>query len=492
MLAAFCPHHDAAPAATPLNLKILVDCSGSMNGDRIAAARSALHEVLAHLEDEDSFSYSCFGSDVRHFSQSLMAATPRALLKASGWIDATQASMGGTEMKEAMLSTFALGQPFPADILLITDGDIWETDALVAAAEGAGQRVFAVGIGSAPASGLLHRLAGRTGGACEPVADHTEVPGAVMRMFGRMRQPPVRDVTVEWDGDVAWQTAPVRAVPAGDTVHHLAGFAEQAPVRAVLGWLESGSGRRHRQELEAGAVPDAGDTLARVAAAMRMEEAAPPERHALALRYGLVGTTTNLVLVHQRDEAAKPAGMPQLHTVEHSVPAGWAGFGHGAAVPSGIPAVWRREPAPGMLRVSQEVETYDIPEFLRKKPEPVSPYLYRDSLRRLAATLTTGRAGDGLAAPCPVSLDALAADLPDGVIAELRLLVGAGFAEADVIRAFMSVLAARFRTGSLRLRVAATLRGIKGKGRGTENGSLERRIEALVTRLDNACEVAAA
>jgi Ca-activated chloride channel family protein len=79
-LAGFCPHHDGIPSGAPLNLKILVDCSGSMNGERIDAARRALHEVLAQLADTDSFSFSCFGSDVKHLSDSLMAATPRASL----------------------------------------------------------------------------------------------------------------------------------------------------------------------------------------------------------------------------------------------------------------------------------------------------------------------------------------------------------------------------------------------------------------------------
>jgi len=74
-LASFCPEQRPRDAA--LNVKILVDCSGSMNGDRIEAARRALHDVLSHLERQDNFSFSRFGSEVSHFSSSLMAATPR-------------------------------------------------------------------------------------------------------------------------------------------------------------------------------------------------------------------------------------------------------------------------------------------------------------------------------------------------------------------------------------------------------------------------------
>lgn len=188
-LASFCPPPQGREPDRPLNLKILVDCSGSMNGDRIDAARRALHDVLAHLGPEDSFTFSCFGSDVKHFSSSLLAATPRAVTKAGGWIAETRSDMGGTELAAALASTFALAQPFEADVLLVTDGDVWEADGLAAQAEQAGQRVFAVGIGSAPAASLLHSLAGRTGGACECVAAHTEIPGASCACSGACARP---------------------------------------------------------------------------------------------------------------------------------------------------------------------------------------------------------------------------------------------------------------------------------------------------------------
>src|SRR5690606_38123567 len=119
-----------------------------------------------------------------------MSATPRAVLEGSNWIAQTSANMGNTEIREALLSTFALGQPVQADILLITDGDTWDTDPLVTSAAKSGQRIFAVGVGAAPAASLLQRLANGTGGACELVGANDDVHAAVVRMFKRMRQAP--------------------------------------------------------------------------------------------------------------------------------------------------------------------------------------------------------------------------------------------------------------------------------------------------------------
>ena len=164
-LASFCPAPVAERKHRPLHLKILVDCSGSMNGDSIKGARKALHEILKQLNPSDRFSYSRFGSKVTHYSDTLMAAGARAINEAGGWIAETAADMGNTEIRQALISTVMLGQAGEADILLITDGHVWDTDSLVASALKAGQRIFAVGVGAAPAAaaGQGHRRGLRAG-----------------------------------------------------------------------------------------------------------------------------------------------------------------------------------------------------------------------------------------------------------------------------------------------------------------------------------------
>ena len=488
-LASFCPLPGKQEADAGLNLKILMDCSGSMNGVRIDAARRALHDVLAHLELDDSFSFSCFGSDVNHFSSSLMVATPRALRKASEWIAETRADMGGTELAAALASTFALAQPFEADILLVTDGDVWEADELVARAGQAGQRVFAVGIGSAPASGLLNALASRTGGACECVAADTEIPGAILRMFRRMRQPPVREVAVTWDTVPEWQTRPGRVVLAGETVHHFAGFATQPPVRATLGWTDHPDGTAHRADAVTAGVAVDGTNLARVAAAARMTDSTPTERHVLALQYALVSPTTSLVLMHERPDSEKAADMPALRRVTHALPAGWGGSGtasaaapalrasrHGA--PPAMPAVWRREESSAMMRVCQDegVDKYDIPAFLRKQV-PDAEYAYRDALRRLVEALAP-EAGSGLAA-VPATLDGISPHLSAHVAAALRLLVEAGYAEQDVADAFISILVRQFGQDSLARRALDVVRRLVAGLRPASDG-LGQRVRHIV------------
>ncbi|MBP3730642.1 MAG: VWA domain-containing protein, partial [Mailhella sp.] len=94
-----------------LGLKILVDCSGSMEGKRMQQAVRGLEEVLLQLSPQDFVSYSMFGSDVRHTFRSMHPCSPDTLKKLTAHIASTDADMGGTEMEHALASTFALALP---------------------------------------------------------------------------------------------------------------------------------------------------------------------------------------------------------------------------------------------------------------------------------------------------------------------------------------------------------------------------------------------
>ena len=74
MLASICPRIEADGPAQ-VSAKILVDCSGSMAGDSIEAAKRALQAAVVQLASEDKFSLSRFGSTVAHRSRGLWSVT---------------------------------------------------------------------------------------------------------------------------------------------------------------------------------------------------------------------------------------------------------------------------------------------------------------------------------------------------------------------------------------------------------------------------------
>lgn len=437
VLTSICPSLRKPGAVRPLAIKILVDCSGSMAGDSIDSARKALHCVMQELEPQDRFSYSRFGGTLIHNARDLLPASGPALRDAATWIAATQANLGGTEIAYALQRTYELGTGEEADILLITDGEVWGVEPLVAAAAASGQRIFAVGIGSAPAASLLKALAERTGGACEFIGVNDDVQGGILRMFRRMRQSPAREVAMQWGVPAAWQCDPAAAVFHGETVHAFAAFAGTPPASVSMVWQCDGLSEQAAVALDGQVIRMPGDTLARVAAATRMRQMDKAQQKETALNYQLVSEWTNLLLIHQRADEEKPADLPALHAVPQMMAAGWGGTGT-ASVRHDMefmkaPAVWRRESASAQFRVMQRspaMESYDIPAFLRKSTPKTDASPAMLEIQDLVRNLP----------PKPRSLDDLAS-CPVVLMEQLRTLCDEGFDECEVVLALCAVLA---------------------------------------------------
>lgn len=401
IMASFCPRirTQGIPSTA---VKILVDCSGSMAGDSIDAAKRALQAIVRQLGAGDRFSLSRFGSTVEHRSRGLWKATETTKLAAQRWVGALKADLGGTEMEAALSSTFALAQTVSSDILLVTDGEISAIDSTIESAKGSGHRLFVVGIGSSPAETHLRRLAEATGGACDFVAPGEAVEPAVLRMFARLRSPRLADLILEWPGGVVpeWVSPLLPSVFDGDTVNAFALF-EQVPTGTVR-LLGRRSVDEVPQEIGTATLPsqlEVADTLSRMAAAVHFHSAGnklsirqPADAIRLAVDYQLVTDKTNFLLVHARPDGEKATDMPELQKVDQMVPAGWGGtgsvmFSRSAAffetrvvdyqtsgsldwsdvdAPS-VPAVFRTVREPSIKFCAMDDTT--IPAFLRKRDQ---------------------------------------------------------------------------------------------------------------------------
>ncbi len=333
ILAGFRPVFPAA-LSKPLCLKILADCSGSMAGDSIGSLKRGLTGLLAMLENGDHVSYSRFGSKVRletpgFLRWSLESGDVRERLADA--FARTEADMGGTEMERALLATFndirlPKDAPHAPCVLLITDGAVWDVDAVVHAARSSGERIFAIGVGSAPAESLLRQLALQTGGACAFVSPNEDIFPPLRNMVDRMRGPETNSLRVEWGRTPVWQSALPLRLYSGDTVHVFASFTGSAASRTapILRWRGDGK----ECDLSAG-IPDLieSDAIARLAGAARLEAAATPEEaRSLALRYQLLSQHTALFLIHEQ-EGEKGMDFPALHQVPQMMAAGHGGFG---------------------------------------------------------------------------------------------------------------------------------------------------------------------
>jgi Ca-activated chloride channel family protein len=323
--------------ATEIELKILVDCSGSMEGDSIELARRGLKSLLPLLSSADKVSYSLFGSQTQRKVARMTAATPefkaRSLTPA---IAKTTADLGGTELHSALKDTFAIvadGSQRPVNILLITDGEVWDIENTIQSARESNHRIFAIGVGSSPADSLLREIAEHSDGACELVSPNEDMAAAMQRMVTRMRQGVVAGVSVDWHAPVVWHAPIPKVIYPGETIHLAAVLSSpptQVPALSASASLVSLAALPESAEESAALTASSTSlsALTRIVGAKRVRDAASSEvAGQLAVKYQLVTEHTNLFMVIQRAADDKALGLPAPHQIEQMVAAGWHGMG---------------------------------------------------------------------------------------------------------------------------------------------------------------------
>jgi Ca-activated chloride channel family protein len=194
-------------------------------------------------------------------------------------------------------------------------------------------------------------------------------------------------------------------------------------------------------------------TLARVAAARRIETASEAEQLQLALDYGLLTARTNLLVVHERAEGEKAKDLPELARVAQMHAAGWHGVGSVHALHA--PPVMARSIAPLACYSLDAPERSDaarscddlgasIPDFLGDD-DASADLESSQSLDRFLVAIEGSGAGH-----LPATLlDLARAGLPSALLDELCALVASGHAEADVVRAFLEALALLASEGAI-------------------------------------------
>ncbi len=417
MMASFCPQFEASHSRA-LNAKILVDCSSSMSGDSIDAARRALVGFVQGITKDDKFSLSRFGDAVEHRSRGMWSGTGQAKASAMRWIEGVHANMGGTEMASALVSTIAITDTGKGDVLLITDGEIEGIDEVIEVATNSKHRIFVVAIGASPAEGHLRRLATATGGYCDFVAPGEKVEPAILRMFSRMRAPRVKNLRVKWPNALRtrWEQK-VQSYAFEDDVLHVFAFVDSPEdlkdFTSVKLWgqVDDSENEVLMGVATVSLTESSTNILARMTANARYAElygdasrakngANASERLDLAVTYRLITEETNFILVHERTDADKATEMPDSHKVTQMLPGGWGGTGSvvrssalnvlrtgsdnipflvsaasamSQSVGLAAASVWRTNRTQAAARVdalsTSSMDDCEIPAFLRKRAD---------------------------------------------------------------------------------------------------------------------------
>ncbi|MBZ0268356.1 VWA domain-containing protein, partial [bacterium] len=199
-------HPDAAPAATdvtPKEMIFVLDCSGSMSGEPMAAAKQLVRHALRNVNLHDTFQIIRFSSSASRFASEPIEATPENVRLGIAYIDQLSGG-GGTMMIEGIKA--ALG--FPDDperlrlVMFLTDGYIGNDNEILAevAKRIGNARLFSFGVGGSVNRFLLDGLAEEGRGEVQYFLPGGSVPREVGRFYDRIRNPYLTDIELTFEG----------------------------------------------------------------------------------------------------------------------------------------------------------------------------------------------------------------------------------------------------------------------------------------------------
>jgi Ca-activated chloride channel homolog len=192
---------------------LVVDTSGSMEGEKIQQAQQAATYVVEHLKPGDRFNIVPFSTGVRTYQPELVLADQPGNYQA--FITSLEA-LGGTNISQALLEAANMVEPQrPTTILFLTDGlateGIVETPLLldaVAQAMPDNARLFVFGVGDDLDPNLLDALAENHRGTTTYVRPFQAIDEEVSSFYAKVSAPVLADVSLDFGGVVAEQMYP--------------------------------------------------------------------------------------------------------------------------------------------------------------------------------------------------------------------------------------------------------------------------------------------
>ena len=114
------PRPDQEGESIPKDVILVLDRSGSMEGEKFIQAQEALRYILQHLDPEDRFNVITFSTGIESYARNLRPASE--VNEALPWVDRLHAE-GSTDINRALLEAAAFGTgERPTYLIFLTDG----------------------------------------------------------------------------------------------------------------------------------------------------------------------------------------------------------------------------------------------------------------------------------------------------------------------------------------------------------------------------------
>lgn len=198
------PAQPNADQIVPREVVFVLDTSGSMSGEPVAACKQFVRKALKKLRDGDTFRLIQFAGNASMLDPNALPATPANVERALSYLDGVRGG-GPTRMLEGVRS--ALDAPKDRHrlrmVLFLTDGYIGNEQQIIGRiGSSIGEsRIFALGIGKSVNRFLLDRMAEAGRGVAEYLRPGESPDELVNRFYDRIADPVFTQLELDW-GDL--------------------------------------------------------------------------------------------------------------------------------------------------------------------------------------------------------------------------------------------------------------------------------------------------
>ena len=192
---------------TPRELIFIIDSSGSMMGSSMIQASEALTQAINRLKPTDRFNIIDFDSDFDPLFDSAMPAIKMNKKHGVRFANNLYAD-GGTEPLEAIKYAFesrdSRSDNYLRQVIFLTDGQVGNEYEIFRTVRQYidDDRLFTIGIGSAPNSHLMKTLAEYSKGAYTFIGDIAEVKDKMINLFEKLESPAMTNININFPMDI--------------------------------------------------------------------------------------------------------------------------------------------------------------------------------------------------------------------------------------------------------------------------------------------------
>lgn len=187
----------------PKDILLVLDRSGSMDGEKFRQSQEAIRYILNNLNPEDRFNLITFSTGVDVFSQDLLPASKGG--EAIRWLNRLHAE-GSTDINRALLEAVSLAEKDrPTYLIFLTDGlptvgivDSQQIIENIADAAPKNLSIFAFGVGYDVDTFLLDTLVKNHHGSTTYVVPGEQLDEILSGFYNKIRAPVLTDLNLDF------------------------------------------------------------------------------------------------------------------------------------------------------------------------------------------------------------------------------------------------------------------------------------------------------